>query len=148
MKDGQASLVKLSRLISEKFEYYSHHKIGKARVLGFEFHHVVLLAWEESREQFKLLDTWKNMVYIDAFSHAKITQNNNRNVVMSKKKSTVILSDHLGNKIKLVLNRHIRYLPENLPTMLNYNINLRAMTGQGNSPYPITKDFLPRQAKK
>jgi len=67
------------------------------------------------------------MVYIDAFSHAKITQNNNRNVVMSNESTTIILSDYLGKKVELVFNCNIQYLPENLPTMLDYNEKLRDM---------------------
>jgi hypothetical protein len=117
-------LIKLSRSISEKFEYFTNHKVGKARLLGFELHHVVPLSWAESRVQFKLLDVWINMVYIDAFSHAKITQNNNNNVKMENENTTIILSDMIGNDVKLVLNTNVLYSPDNLLKMMDYNTKL------------------------
>jgi hypothetical protein len=123
-KGGTTTLIKLSRSISEKFEYFDNHKIGKVRCPGFELHHVVPLSWAESRAQFKLLDVWKNMVYIDAFSHAKITQNNNNNVNMKNEYTTIILSDLLGNDVELILNTNILYSPDNLQKMLNYNTQL------------------------
>ena len=123
-KGEKTTLIKLSRSISEKFEYFTNHKVGKVRLLGFELHHVVPLSWAESREQFKLLDVWINMVYIDAYSHAKITQNNNNNVNMENEGTTIILSDMIGNDVKLVLNNNILYLPDNLPKMLDYNTKL------------------------
>jgi hypothetical protein len=123
-KNEATTLVKLSRSISEKFEYFTNHRVGKARILGFELHHVVPLSWAESRAQFKLLDVWINMVYIDAFSHAKITQNNNANVKMESENTTIILSDTVGNDVKLALNTNILYSPDNLENMLDYNTKL------------------------
>jgi hypothetical protein len=117
-------LVKLLRSISEKFEYFTHHKVGKVKLLGFELHHVVPLSWAENRDQFKLLDVWINMVYIDAFSHAKITQNNNSNVKMENENTTIILSDMIGSDVKLVLNSNVLYLPDNLSKMIDYNTKL------------------------
>jgi hypothetical protein len=124
-KGGTITLVKLSRSISEKFEYFKNHKVGK--FMGFELHHVVPLARAESREQFKVLDVWLNMVYIDAFSHAKITQNNNANMKMEGADTTIILSDCVGNSVTLVYNDNIQYLPQKLPDMLSYNTTLLNM---------------------
>jgi hypothetical protein len=123
-KGESTTLVKLSRSISEKFEYFTNHKVAKVRLLGFELHHVVPLSWAENRWHFKLLDVWRNMVYIDAFSHAKITQNNNANVKMENENTTIVLSDMIGNNVKLVLNTNILYLPDNLPKMIDYNTEL------------------------
>ncbi|MDR0643331.1 MAG: hypothetical protein LBG05_00255 [Treponema sp.] len=121
-KGERTTLVKLSRSISEKFEYFTNHKVSK--FIGFELHHVVPLSWAESREQFILLDVWINMVYIDAFSHAKITQNNNNNVQMEHEGTTVILNDLIGNNVELVLNNNIMYSPDKLNDMLDYNTKL------------------------
>jgi hypothetical protein len=116
---------KLHRSIDEKCRYFRKHNVKKA--LGFELHHVVPLSWSENVHQFKLLDHWENMVYIDAFSHAKITQNNNRNVEMKTENSTIILSDYSGNTVVLDIIANVLYLPSNLPEMVSYNINLRNM---------------------
>lgn len=93
-KDGFASEdeIRLSRSLSEKHLYFKKHGVQKQK--GFELHHVIPLAYAESKEQFKLLDTWQNMVYIDAFSHAKITQNNNKNIFMKVHVYDIELDEH------------------------------------------------------
>lgn len=112
------------RSIAEKFAYFSSHK-GVAKTSGYELHHVVPLSWSESPEQYKLFDTWKNMVYIDAYSHAKITQNRNRNVNMTADGDNIFLSDYNDNVVKLMKDRTILYNIMNQPLMLMTNKDLR-----------------------
>ena len=64
------------------------------------------------------------MVYIDGFSHAKITQNRNRNVVMASNEDDLILSDHNENQIYLKNRDHILYSTDNQNIMLDYNKQL------------------------
>lgn len=113
---------RLDRSLSEKYQYFICHKVNK--VEGFELHHVVPLAWSESIHQFKLLDKWQNMVYIDAFSHAKITQNRNRNVVMSASNSDLKLKDYEGAEVYLENKNNIVYDINQQATMLFYNQEL------------------------
>jgi len=112
------------RSIAEKFAYFTNHK-GVNKTSGYELHHVVPLSWSDSPEQYKLFDTWKNMVYIDAYSHSKITQNRNRNVNMSANGDNLTLADYSGNEIRLINNRTILYNTINQPQMLSYNNELR-----------------------
>lgn len=113
----------MKRSLSEKYEYYQQHHISKTP--GFELHHVVPLSWAESAEQFKLFDKWENMVYIDGHSHAKITQNGNRNILMSPlDNDNLILSDN-KNTIPFRYNTNILYDPQLRPLMLKYNEELR-----------------------
>ncbi len=63
---------KLKRSLSEKQEYFKQHKVNKK--YGFELHHIVPLFWANNRNEYFMLDSWQNMIYIDAFSHAKMTQ--------------------------------------------------------------------------
>jgi hypothetical protein len=116
---GEEKLTRLDRSLSEKYKYFVKHKIKK--VEGFELHHVVPLAWSESIHQFKLLDKWKNMVYIDAFSHAKITQNRNRNVVMSASGDDLRLKDYSEKKVYLKVKKNIIYDTKKQTEMLKYN---------------------------
>lgn len=108
------------RSILEKVAYFQQHK-GVAKTSGYELHHVVPLSWSESPEHYKLFDTWKNMVYIDAYSHAKITQNRNRNVNMTANGNNLILSDFNGNEVPLLKDRTILYNVLNQPIMLETN---------------------------
>lgn len=111
------------RSIAEKFAYFKAHR-GVTKTSGYELHHVVPLSWSESPEQYKLFDTWKNMVYIDAYTHAKITQNRNRNVNMTANGEGFILADFSGNEVKLIKDRTILYNIINQPIMLDKNQEL------------------------
>ena len=114
---------RLNRSLQEKHGYFREHQVTKK--LGFELHHVVALTWAESQYEFKLLDNWKNMIYIDAFSHAQITQNRNRNVRMLNRGDAVVeLSDYSGNVVTLKRPENASFDPLKLPTMLAYNTEL------------------------
>ena len=119
---GEPLTARLDRSLSEKYQYFTIHKIDK--VQGFELHHVVPLAWSENFHQFKILDKWQNMVYIDAFSHAKITQNRNRNVVMSAIDKDLILKDYSDKEVYLRNIENISYNTGKQKVMLDYNLEL------------------------
>ena len=126
LKGGQNSFdeaaTRLDRSLNEKYQYFVKQKVSKTS--GFELHHVVPLAWSENIHHFKMLDKWENMVYIDAFSHAKITQNKNRNVVLGVIKDDISLSDFSENEVYLKYKENILYTPTNKDTMKNYNQDL------------------------
>ena len=123
VRDRDKKLVlKQGRSSNEKSQYFKTHKVKKTA--GFELHHVVPLGWSENEYQFKLLDKWENMVYIDGFSHAKITQNRNRNVVMTANEDDLMLSDHNENQIFLKNQKNILYSTDKQNIMLDYNKQL------------------------
>lgn len=117
---------RLDRSLDEKYQYFRHHNVSKTA--GFELHHVVPLSWSESIHQFKLFDKWENMVYIDAYSHAKITQNRNRNVNMVVDGDNLELCDFINNKVYLEKDKNIVYNPALKNTMLDYNQQLLQTT--------------------
>ncbi len=110
------------RSFSQKMRYFQNHRVS--RTPGFELHHVVPLGWSESEEQFKLLDNWQNMVYIDGYSHAKITQNRNRNVVMTANEEDLLLSDYNDGEIYLKNKVNLLYSTDKQSVMLTYNKEL------------------------
>ena len=113
------------RSLSEKIKYYKNHEIPK-KIPGFELHHVVALSLSESPEQYDMFDKWQNMVYIDAFKHAQITQNRNRNVIMRTKFDDILLIDYRNNVVYLKNKKNIAYKPELQSVMTEYNKSLRA----------------------
>ena len=114
------------RSVKAKHEYFKNHNITKKP--GYELHHVVPLSWANSAEQYKLFDQWKNMVYIDGFSHAKITQNRNNNVNMIIDGDRIILEDNNDNKVELSEGKNILYNNSKLPIMTEYNKSLLTTT--------------------
>lgn len=114
---------RLNRSLQQKHGYFAQHAVHKTP--GFELHHIVALAWAESQHDFKTLDDWRNMIYIDGFSHAKITQNRNLNVKLrSHEDGQLTLSDLSGGNLLLSKPQNVLYATEKLPVMLEYNHQL------------------------
>lgn len=104
-----------------KSEYFKQHKIP-SKVNGYELHHVIALAFSGSPEEYEMLDKWENLVYIDAGQHARITQNSNKNIIMSAENDDIVLRDYINkNSIYLEWNNNILYNTDNKEIMLNYN---------------------------
>lgn len=113
---------KLKRSIIEKLKYFKEHGIVKSD--GFELHHVVPLCWAKSIIEFQILDNWKNLVYIDAFSHAQITHNNNANVILKFIDNYVIFIDFENKEVKCQNDINILYDDSKQYIMLEYNKRL------------------------
>jgi len=126
LKSGEGSLAevttRLDRSLNEKYQYFVKHDVQKT--IGFELHHIIPLSWSENIHHFKLLDKWENMVYIDGYSHAKITQNNNRNIILDTIKDDIKLSDHSNNEVYLKYKDNILYQPTNQLILKKYNKEL------------------------
>ena len=118
----EAAKVRLARSLAEKHKYFNEHGVSKEK--GFELHHVVALAWAESEHHFKLLDNWKNMVYIDGYNHAKITQNRNLNVQLSVIESDIALEDYSKNRIDFFYKKNIIWDPSKASIIQSYNKEL------------------------
>jgi len=65
-----------------------------------------------------------NLVYIDGFNHAKITHNNNRNIVMEIENDNLILKDFFEYEIYLKFKENILYDPKHKSKMKEYNGDL------------------------
>lgn len=115
---------KKNRSLQEKNNYYLNHGI-KSKISGFELHHVVALEYADSPALYKLLDDWKNMVYIDGYSHAKITQNRNKNIVMDSVKDDILLKDYSLNVVYLKNVENISYDINKQQMMIEHNKKLR-----------------------
>lgn len=120
-KDGiYKNKVKLKRSIQEKRKYLKKHGIVNKRN-GFELHHIVPLCWAKDIIQFDTLDNWQNLVYIDAFSHAKITHNNNANVKLKFRNKDVIFIDFENKEVECKKDINILYDDSKQDIMLKYN---------------------------
>ncbi|MDY3113424.1 MAG: restriction endonuclease subunit R [Helicobacter sp.] len=110
---------KLKRSIKEKYLYFEKHSVTKEK--GFELHHIVPLCLALNRAEFQVLDKWENMVYIDAFSHAKITQNNNKNMRLNFNGDNAEFSDFSNNIVHCENHKNIKYDTKKQELMLDYN---------------------------
>ena len=112
---------KLNRSKKAKDEYFINHHISKKP--GFELHHVIPLLLAKSKLEFDALDVWENLVYIDGYTHGKISQSNNKNIVLSFMSDDVRLSDNAGILPDIICKKiiNIEYDVANKEIMENYN---------------------------
>ncbi len=116
---------KLKRSIKEKALYFEKHGVKKEK--GFELHHIVPLCLARSIEEFDLLDKWENLIYIDAFNHAKISQTQNKHICLYFKDCDVILSKGLKEEQESLYFTYIKNVLYKLDlqnAMLKYNKDL------------------------
>ncbi|WP_121083141.1 restriction endonuclease subunit R [Helicobacter pylori] len=113
---------KLKRSIKEKALYFEKHGVKKEK--GFELHHIVPLCSARSIEEFDLLDKWENLIYIDAFKHAIISQTQNKHICLYFKDCDMILSKGLKEEQESLYFTYIKnvlYKPDLQNAMLEYN---------------------------
>ena len=128
LKKGKKSFAEnntqLTRSKKEKDSYLNNHHVSKTK--GFELHHIIPLSWSENQKHFKLLDKWNNMLYIDGFNHAKITQNKNRNVNLevTNANDNISLTDFSQNTVCLKYKDNVLYDPSKKEVMKQYNQEL------------------------
>lgn len=85
---------KMKRSQQAKKDYHISHKTQKTK--GYELDHIIPLLEAENVEEFKYLDNWLNLLYIDGQTYAIKSQNNSRYYILSfddKDLDTVYFSD-------------------------------------------------------
>ncbi len=116
---------KLKRSIKEKALYFEKHGVKKEK--GFELHHIVPLCLARSIEEFDLLDKWENLIYIDAFNHAKISQTQNKHICLYFENCDVVLSKGLKEEqesLYFIYIENVLYKLDLQNAMLEYNKDL------------------------
>lgn len=91
---------KMKRSQQAKKDYHVNHKTQKTK--GYELDHIIPLLEAESVEEFKYLDNWLNLLYIDGKTHAIKSQSNSRYYIFSfddKDLDTVYFSDVQSEKL-------------------------------------------------
>jgi len=114
---------KLKRSLKEKENYFREHGISKEP--GFELHHVIPLLSAKNKNEFAVLDVWQNMVYIDGYTHSKITHTNNKNIDLEFVNDDITLVDPAGiiKDIKCSKDTNVIYNSKNKSLMKDFNTN-------------------------
>ncbi len=68
---------RLRRSNKPKNEYFEQHNIDKTVYKTYELHHIYPLALAMSKEEFELIDDWKNLILISPNNHALFPKRNN-----------------------------------------------------------------------
>lgn len=113
---------KLTRSKKVKEEYFINHHILEKKQ-GFELHHIIPLLSAKNKLEFSALDVWQNLVYIDAYTHAKISQTNSKNIILSFVSDDVCFSDNAKILPDIFCEKsiNIEYDTANKAIMKDYN---------------------------
>jgi len=123
LNTGQYGIFEDTRLkqrgLGAKQEYFVKHQLDKYD--DFELHHVIKLSAARNKVEFKLIDNWRNLVYISKDKHAEITRHHNKNKVLTATVDVLFFDDFDGNRI-IAQNGISALYAGNLSTdMQNYN---------------------------
>ncbi len=80
------------RSLGAKHEYLANHGIKK-KIPTFELDHIVPFSSARNKEEFKLVDNWRNLVYLRNDKHELKTRNKDRNVVLTATEGEIHLDD-------------------------------------------------------
>ncbi len=119
---------KLTRSTEEKKKYFKQHGVEKTK--GFELHHMVPLCWARTALEFSLLDVWENLIYLDGYKHAVITQNGNNHVWLDFSGEDLWFTDFSGNTLCCAYGENVLYSPAHRETMRAYNRELLQSCGR------------------
>lgn len=117
--DGKSIKFKRSSFIKD--EYFKNHNVEKN--IQFELHHIIPFYYAKNFDELKIIDDWRNLIYIDANSHKLVTKNSNF-IRLNFDKDDAILDNFLGDKIMLENLKNIKYKISLQKQMIEYNKGL------------------------
>ena len=74
-----------------KREYFKFHQISKRN--DFELHHIVPISSARNTEEARIVDDYRNLIYLHKNKHKEISRNRNENLVLSIDPDKAIFSD-------------------------------------------------------
>lgn len=119
-----------------KIDYFSYHKVENN--LKFELHHIIPISQAKNKDEFKLIDDKRNLIYLEKNKHKEISKNNHSNVYLGLNSITATFCDFNNNKIiaknkidalysieQKVINSLIKYNRNLLKTIHNFDNNIQ-----------------------
>lgn len=113
------------RSVIPKREYFTFHAVEKRD--KFELHHIVPISSARNKEEAKMVDDYRNLIYIHRGKHKAISQNGDRNVVLTIDPNEAIFSDFENQEsVKTTNERDALYTKEQskVEKIAKYNTGL------------------------
>lgn len=112
----------MKRSNTVKLEYFQRHQVQKT--LGFEPDHIIPLMTANNIQEYAYLDDWRNLLYIDAKTHAVKSQSGSKFCRINydlNQPSLIWLLDYQANKLFIEQNRQGLFNPSLMPLIKHYN---------------------------
>lgn len=113
------------RKIAPKRKYFSFHQIEKRAY--FELHHIVPISSARNKQDAKVIDDHRNLIYIHRKKHKQISAGGSQHVVLDINPSVAVFSDIAhDDRIKAKNKKTALYSdkPGKIKTMVRYNATL------------------------
>ena len=119
-----------------KIDYFKYH--GVENTINFELHHIIPISQAKNKEEFKLIDDKRNIIYLEKNKHKEISKNNHSNVYLELNKTIASFCDFNNNKIitknktdalystaQNIINNLINYNRSLLKNIYNFNNDIQ-----------------------
>ena len=107
------------RSLGAKQEYFKEHNIKKQ--LNFELHHIIPFSKARNKIEFKIIDNWRNLIYLKHNKHSQITKNRDKNIILSANETQADFIDTDNNKISAENGIETFYKGNLAKKITNYN---------------------------
>lgn len=114
------------RSLRQKHLYFEKHKIDKMDFENFELHHSYPLAYAESPEDFKMIDDWRNMIFISPNGHSRFPKRGNYITIISDICKSYISYSSFVDETELVFKNYddVAFNDELSVEIIDYNKKL------------------------
>ena len=112
----------LYRSSQEKENYFINHNIEKDDLSTL--HHIVPLDLWEDLDDFKLLDDWRNMIFIKTNEHTSIHNKPSKYCKLSIDNEILVLENNKTEKLTFTNGQEVKFSQSCKKTMLDYNSEL------------------------
>lgn len=111
-------IFEVSRSEGVKSEYFNEHALEKEEC--YELHHIVPLSYVRNKEEYKLIDNYKNLIYLHKDKHKEIKRDY---IIFKDKYPKVYFVNRFENSdvISAKNNKDAKFNPSLLPKMKKYN---------------------------
>lgn len=110
------------RTLGTKRDYFIEHNLSP--LTSHELHHIVPFSAARNKEEFKLIDNWRNLIYLTCNKHAEFSNRRNRNIILLTSADLLIFEDFGNNVITAKKGVTARYSERLLIKMLERNKEL------------------------
>lgn len=93
----------LKRSVTAKIDYFSFHQVKKRE--KFELHHIVPFSCAQNTAEAKLIDDYRNLIYIHRNKHKEVSQDRDKYVVLSITSDEAIFYD-FKDKERMVVTKN------------------------------------------
>lgn len=121
-KMGIDNMDGLARSAQEKENYFAMHHITRKN--NMRLHHIVPLEFWQDLDDYKLLDDWRNMIYIEETMHSDVHKLHPVPCILDINDGSFSIKNNNFGGFSFTNGQEVEYSADNANILLNYNKDL------------------------